>query len=172
MSVRKISGFTIFEMMIVVAITGIATAFAVPEFQDMMARNRVGAAADEMVNALSAARNTAISRRRDVVMTRTGTVWESRLDNATTGIKLGRLETQSPVIATFWQGATVSNDVTQMTFEPSGLVKKTSGGTESLSLTIRYCDSGSRRETGKDITVSRIGRIVAKKHSSLSTCNP
>lgn len=171
MSVPRMSGFTIFEMMIVVAIVGIVTAFAVPEFRDMMARNRVSAAADEMLNSIASARNTAITRRRTVVVLVTTSGWEVRLDSAT-GTLLGSHELRSPVVANYWQAGTMTDVVTQMTFAPSGLVTKSNGTPAPLDLSIRFCDSGSRREIGKDITVSRIGRIILKKHPSAATCNP
>lgn len=39
---RKISGFTLIELMIVLAIVGVVAAYAIPAYQDYLARSRVG----------------------------------------------------------------------------------------------------------------------------------
>ena len=57
---HKPSGFTLLEMMFVVAIAGITAAFAVPSWQQMQADARAKTAARTVANAFEYARNQAI----------------------------------------------------------------------------------------------------------------
>lgn len=59
--VKKQSGFTLIEMMTVVAIVGIMAAIAVPSFNGMMQRAKLKAAGREIAMELILARATAIS---------------------------------------------------------------------------------------------------------------
>lgn len=169
MSVRKAKGFTIFEMMVVVAIVAIISAFAIPAFQDVMANTRVNSVAEEFTNSVALARNTAISRRRDVAMVPAGVdaaSWTMRLDSKT-GEILSEHRVEDPVRLDY------TPNVTVIAFNPNGYVEQlepTPAG--PLDLTVTVCDSSSRREFGRTITVNRVGRIRSVANASLATCNP
>ncbi len=62
------SGFTVIELMIVVAITSIATAVAVPSFLSTIRANRLDAATAELRAALQLARSEAVKRATVVVV--------------------------------------------------------------------------------------------------------
>jgi type IV fimbrial biogenesis protein FimT len=172
MSVRKLQGFTIFEMMITVAIASILAAFAVPAFQDMMARNRVGSTAQETVNLLATAKNTAVTRRRTVVMLHSAGGWEMRLDSKT-GQLLQSQGIASPVEKKVWHGATETDVVNEIHFRPNGYVERVDPTPAApLTLNMRICDSASRREVGRTVSMSRIGRITMLPHADATECNP
>ncbi len=67
----KNAGFTLLEAMIVVAIIGIVSAFAVPSYQDMLERNRLKQVAEALKSDLQFARTEAIKRSQTVLVTRT-----------------------------------------------------------------------------------------------------
>lgn len=67
----KNTGFTLLEVMIVVAIIGILAAIAVPSFQDMIERNRLKQVAEALKSDLQFARTEAIKRSMDIVVSRT-----------------------------------------------------------------------------------------------------
>ena len=62
------SGFTLLELLAVLAIFGLATALALPRLLDATARLRVNLAATEAASALRLARMTAVRSRRNVAV--------------------------------------------------------------------------------------------------------
>ena len=65
------AGFTLLELMIVVAIVGIVAAFAVPSYQNMIERNRLKQAAGSLLSDMQHARTEAIKRSQDIFVSRT-----------------------------------------------------------------------------------------------------
>lgn len=64
-SLRPAQGFTLIEMLVVVALLGIFLAIAAPSFAGLIRSNKVQAAADELVTVLQYARSEAITRGGD-----------------------------------------------------------------------------------------------------------
>lgn len=177
MSVRRVKGFTIFELLITVAIVALISAFAIPAFQDIRVRGRITASAEQFSSSMQMARNTAIVRRRMVLMQPASTTdhnnWTLRMDVATTGPMLSTIAVAPPVVVTSWAGANTADVPTQVAFRQAGQVEKTStAGTAAVALTFRVCDSSVATETGRDVIVSPVGRIVISQHNDKSVCNP
>lgn len=61
-SSRRARGFTLIEMMVAVAVLGVLLAIAGPTFSDIIRNNRTAAEANELVGALTIARNEAAKR--------------------------------------------------------------------------------------------------------------
>ncbi|MGR8950653.1 MAG: GspH/FimT family pseudopilin [Gammaproteobacteria bacterium] len=63
---KKVTGFTIIELMLTIAIAGVLLAVAVPSFKDMAFNNCLTTKANAMVSAMQLARSSAITLRDDV----------------------------------------------------------------------------------------------------------
>jgi type IV fimbrial biogenesis protein FimT len=62
------AGFTIFELMLVVALAAVILGLGVPNFRQFMLNSRMTSAANDMLAALHTARSEAINRHQPVVM--------------------------------------------------------------------------------------------------------
>jgi Tfp pilus assembly protein FimT len=65
---QRQAGFTIFELMLVVALCALILGFGVPNFRQFMLNSRMTSAANDMLVALHTARSEAINRHQPVVM--------------------------------------------------------------------------------------------------------
>lgn len=70
---REASGFTLIEMLVVIAISAIVLAVGVPSFSYMIDRNRVAGEVNEMLADLALTRSEALARRGRVIMCRSST---------------------------------------------------------------------------------------------------
>ena len=147
-------------------------AYAVPNFTDFMARNRDSSAAQEVANSLELARNTAINKKLNVVLVPNSTGW-NLYQGTSTGPLLDKHVLDSRVTITAYQGGVVTAGINEITFEPTGRISKTQPTpVASLDMTVQICDSGSRRELGKKLTMNWMGRITVADFPDTTTCNP
>lgn len=113
------SGFTLTEMMVVIAIIAIALAIAIPTYSVWRERHALDTAADALMAHIKQARLIAIVENRSVKMTFTHTSYtldpDSRnltveLSSYSPKLRLGRTTSAlAPVTLTFTSGGTASN---------------------------------------------------------------
>lgn len=172
---RKVTGFTLIELMVVVAILAILAMIALPSYQQLIARTRISGATNELVGDLALARSEAAKRGAGVVVTicpsttnglACGTNWSSGrlvfVDGGTAGVVDGADAILRKV------GAASDLTITVAGFTPSGYLSYLGNGSLSSTTqgTITVCASG---RTGRVITISRVGRTVLS--STATTCS-
>lgn len=128
-AVRAHHGFTLVELMVVVAIVAISATLAAPSFAQMIANYRVRGAADGILGALNFARTEALRRNTPVAfaLSSGGSGWSvSQLSTSTT--LQSRSAGDVPGLS-----VTSSSAATSVTFLANGLIQS---GTQLSELTV------------------------------------
>ena len=180
----EIRGFTLVELAVTLAVAAILLALATPSFAELLRRNRLAAANNELVTALNVARAEALRRGRPVAVCATSdqrscagsndwtTGWVVFEDNAAAGAPGApaaasadydiRMISVSPAMdGGFILGAADS----WYRFFPTGSLGWSDvGGASERSFVLR--NTACKGNEARRITVNRIGRI----RSAAETC--
>jgi type IV fimbrial biogenesis protein FimT len=145
---RRSAGFTLVELMTVMAIAGILAALAGPSFSEMIARQRLRTGAFDLVGDLLLARSEAIKRGVNVTVT-PGSTWAKgwTVDDAG-AVRISQRDA-------FGAGITSPSGATAVTFDRNGR----SAGTTAIELSSPKTDDNSAR----CVTVQPSGRASASK---------
>ena len=158
------TGFTIIELMIVVALAAVLLTIGIPGFQEMVQDNRRASASVEMVSALQAARSEAIKRNQPVTLCPTadnascsgGNAWEigwmtfiDEDDDGTKDAGEAVLNTGSPLAA-----IAVSSTFESLTYRSNGRMTTNDDDAEAEFI---LCDARGADES-RVLLVLRSGR--------------
>jgi len=167
-------GFTLTELLTVIAIGGILAAMAVPSFQDMVANSRITSTTNTLIGQLSLARSEAVKRNQNVVLCRSanataatptcdgGGAWEDGWllfvnvdEDATPDFNPGAgdilLRVQEPLTGSLNLGAAAANDV-HIEFATDGLTAM-GGATSHFAI----CDTRGVTD-GRQVSIGILGR--------------
>lgn len=171
---RTTRGFTLFELLIVMAIIGIVTAFALPGLRELLANSRVRATASDIETAIAFAKSTAATTRQSVVITTTATGYQVR--RSTSPVSLTGTIIQSYGLGSTAAVTTVikgtSTAVSNFQFTPTGFLQQVAPPAvpSAVALTIHVCDAASKAERGRTLDITTRGRILVRRDSSAANC--
>lgn len=159
------SGFTLVELMIVLALVAILATIGVPSFTSFVINNRLTAQANELVSALNLARSEAIKRNRRVTVCRSnngagcGGTWNDGwivfVDDGAAGLVDGTDE-----LLRAWSGpgntSSLTSTVNSVQFQGLGLTTLS-----TFTLTSSQCTGTNKRL----VQVATSGRVSTAKAS-------
>ncbi len=173
---RPLFGFTLVELLTVLAIAAIFTAIALPSFQGIGERNRVAADVNKLVRALNLARSEAIKRRIRTTLCRSsnpeaglptcsGTWTQGWILFSETINDNQQYDNNEPLIAVhngLQNGNTLKwNNGNNIRYLPSGT-------TSNLGGTFTICSQDNKHARG--IIISSSGRVRLSNDSDTLTC--
>ncbi len=137
-------GFSLIELMIVVALIAIMATIGVPSFQSLQQSSRMTSASNNLLGALQYARSEAVTQRTSITVSPlTGNDWTSGTQITKGATKLR----EAPAAAT---GVTITGSANSLTYRPDGSI--------STSATFSIQSSG---QTSRQIKVNTIGQACA-----------
>lgn len=161
-------GFTLLELLVVVALMVIMATWAVPAFQSLIERNRLSAEVMRLMGALSQARSTAITRRGAAVICPTrnrsecDADWKLQLmlfiDNDNIPVKRANGET----ILKIWPGSKVAALVYSGFGSKRYLRYRANGRPKGQNGTYQLC---TKRLYGAEVIISASGRVRSRGKS-------
>jgi type IV fimbrial biogenesis protein FimT len=164
-------GFTLIEVMVVVAIATILLAVAVPSFRDILSKRRVEGVASELVTDLQYARGEAVARNASVRLTVGSGCYTVHLDSATsvscTNAAGSSVNPSSALIKGVQLPGTAvvtmaaASSVTRITFEP---VLGSASFDQAVNPAVINVSSASGKAWSLQVRTSLQGRV--------KTCSP
>lgn len=152
-------GFTLFELMITLAVAGTIAAFTVPNMRDFMRNNRLSSAANDMLRSVQVARSEAVKRQAVVAVCASSnpSAAEPTCSNGVmtgwivfqdTNVNWLRETTEAVLIRQSAPASiTVSNNSTgKVSYSTTGFATSTAGQTPISRIVI--CDSRGNRTVG------------------------
>lgn len=168
-------GFTVIELMIIVAIAGVLSVVAIPYMQDLISNQRVRAAVTEMQLSLLLARSEAIKRNEDVSIVPAGGDWEDGWTVEASGSTV--LRTVEALNDKITLACNTDNDVSFETCPATLIFERTGRAKKNASETLyefRLYETGNPRVSMRCVSVTLSGQpdiVLDLDYDSSNGCN-
>ena len=161
------SGFTLVEMLIVLAILAILVGVGMPTFSDSMRDRRLGSVTSEYISAIYIARNESLTRRQLITLTPLPAGWQAGWSISDGVNVLHQYVNPDPDDTEIrFPGAGVSS----LRFNANGRVTM-NNGTTLANISLLVCDSRDD-ERGRTLNLSAFGAVENVVHEDSTLCNP
>lgn len=139
-------GFTLFELMMTLAVVGVVAALSVPMFGDIVKNNRLATQVNNMLASLNYARNETVTRGANVRLEPivAGTDWTAGWRVRVDGNNDGDFsDTEDMVLRNFEEveSSSLTSSVNTITYSPEGQAQSTA----TLTLVANECTDGHKR---------------------------
>lgn len=169
------AGFTLVEMMIVLAIVAILLGVGLPSFNESMRDRRIGSMTSEFISSVYIARNESLTRRKTVQLAPLVTGWETGWIILEGSSVLHRYinpnaapdGSQSDMRVAVLNTANAPLAAGSFVFTPNGKVQYTSGTIGGVNVFI--CDDRPN-ERGRTLAVSAFGTVQNTAHQTPDLC--
>ncbi len=150
---NRISGFTLIELMVTVAVLAILVTVAIPNYQAFVVNSRMTAQANDFLASLSLARSEAVKRNAPVSMNAVDGDWASGWEIVDAGGNVLRVH---PAL----EGeSSLDGDATTITFQSNG---------QAGATTFNLCNPDTSIAPGRDIAIEVSGRASVAKPGTCS----
>lgn len=169
------AGFTLVEMMIVLAIVAILLGIGMPSFNESMRDKRLSSMTSEFISSVYIARNESLVRRKSVQLDPLVTGWQTGwIIREGTNVLHRYINpnaepggSESDMRVAVWNTANVPLAAGRFVFTPNGKVQFTGGTIGGVNVLI--CDDRPR-ERGRTLAVSAFGTVQNTPHATSEAC--
>lgn len=161
---KNISGFTLIELVVTIAVASILAVVAIPNFRTLLQNNRMTTHVNELLSDVNFARSEAIKRRSNV------TICSSTTGTACTGgnWRDGRIIMDASAVILRVRGPFETSTDTLTTTGPDPLIFDRSGGIP-LATSFTFCDARGA-SYGKLLNLNTIGQPNLDRAAAPSAC--
>jgi type IV fimbrial biogenesis protein FimT len=169
-SPRRLSGFTLLELLVTMFVAAIILGVAVPSFRTMTASNRITTQTNDLIGAVNFARSQAITRNGNVTLCRTAAAadttcaavagdWQNWIIRNTAGTVV-----RNGSVPVYGGTLRVTSDLTadSMVFGSDGLARTTAGVLIS-NQRFTVCTTLSMPENVRRVTLGAASRVTVTK---------